>query len=309
MKNYSLKYRTFDQVLSEVQLDFKKFHAENLIDPATMIKVVKRVNYDLGLRIFKTKDAVIDIEKGRGKLPNDFNVINFAFILGKHKVVVPKVQGTHTETVPLGTTYNPGVNEIVVCAEPVVSENITCNECTNAIDTCNCSCKVRVNCKGEAYHVIQKFKYETHVFYEFYPIRIVDDGKVVDLDCPNKRWVAPNKAYIKDNFIYTSFQSGKLYVNYQGIMEDEEGNLLAPDHDLLNEYYEYAIKERILENLLADDVPVNAGLINRIDAKLRASRNNARSLVSMPDFAELKKIWEVNRKAQYSRYYKMFQSY
>lgn len=309
MKNYNLSYRTFDQVMADVTLDFKKFHSENLIDPVTLIKVVKRVNYDLGLKIYKTKEAVIDIDKRRGKLPADFNVINFAFILGKHQVVMPSIQGVQTESVLLNSTYEPGVNEIDVCAEPVVNSNVVCDTCDNKINTCSCDCKVRVNCKGEAYHIIQKFKLETHVFYEFHPIRIVDDGVTVDLDCPNKKWLSPNKAFIKDGFIYTSFNTGKLYINYQGILEDEQGNLLAPDHEYLNEYYEYAIKERILENLLADDIPVNGGFISRIDAKLRAARNIARGFVSMPDFKDLRRIWEVNRKAQYHKYYKMFQSY
>ena len=63
--NYTLKYRTFDQLLADAQSDFKKYHLESLIDPQDMIKVAKRVNYDLGLRINDTKEVILEVEKGR----------------------------------------------------------------------------------------------------------------------------------------------------------------------------------------------------------------------------------------------------
>ena len=39
-----------------------------------------------------------------------------------------------------------------------------------------------------------------------------------------------------------------------------------------------------------------------------AARNNALSFVNTPDFAQLKNLWEKNRKAQYHNYYNMFKS-
>jgi hypothetical protein len=46
-----------------------------------------------------------------------------------------------------------------------------------------------------------------------------------------------------------------------------------------------------------------------VETRLRASRNNALSFVNTPNFAEMKKMWEVNRRAQYHNYYNMFLSY
>ena len=67
--NYTLKYRTFDQLLDEVFVDFQNYNLMNMIEPHQLIKVAKRVNYDLGLRIFMTKQAVLEVEKGKAKLP------------------------------------------------------------------------------------------------------------------------------------------------------------------------------------------------------------------------------------------------
>jgi hypothetical protein len=84
--NYTLKYKTFDQLLVEVMGDFKKYEQSNLIDPQDMIKVAKRVNYDLGLRLHKTKERILEVEKGRVRLPNDFYVLDIPQSNIYHKV-------------------------------------------------------------------------------------------------------------------------------------------------------------------------------------------------------------------------------
>ena len=37
------------------------------------------------------------------------------------------------------------------------------------------------------------------------------------------------------------------------MMVNEDGELMVVDHDMINEYYEYALKQRILENLVMND--------------------------------------------------------
>ena len=46
-----------------------------------------------------------------------------------------------------------------------------------------------------------------------------------------------------------------------------------------------------------------------VESRLRAARNNALSFVNTPDFAEMQKVWTMNRRAQYHNYYNMFLSY
>ena len=43
--NYTFKYRTFDELLNDVLVDFQVFSLENMIDPQTLIKVARRLNY------------------------------------------------------------------------------------------------------------------------------------------------------------------------------------------------------------------------------------------------------------------------
>ena len=54
--NYTLKYRTFDQLLEDIMVDFQTFSLENMLEPQSLIKVATRANYELGLRINQTKE-------------------------------------------------------------------------------------------------------------------------------------------------------------------------------------------------------------------------------------------------------------
>ena len=68
----SNKYRTFDQLLEDVSVDFSTYALEGMIEPKQLIKVATRGNYDRGLRIHRTKETVVEIEHGKAKLPTDY---------------------------------------------------------------------------------------------------------------------------------------------------------------------------------------------------------------------------------------------
>lgn len=313
MSRYNLKYKTFDQLLDEVKSDLDSYNLEGLIKPEQLIKVAKRVNYELGLRIHQTKNAVLEVEHGRAKLPNDFMILNFMYILGHHKTVNPMIQGTHVEEVPLDApTYHPGQASIDICAtpDPCPEPEPECPDPCQAPEPCGCNtcnCSTWMNCKGEEMKLIQKIKMETREWSEFYRIKLINtDEALFDENCPNNRWMASHTAFIRDGYIYTSFKEGKLYVNYQGMLEDEECRLLVLDHDMINEFYEYAMKDRILENLLINGQPVTQGALQLIAQKLRAARNNSYSIVNTPDYKELKDVWIANRKSMFHKYYDMF---
>jgi cyclopropane fatty-acyl-phospholipid synthase-like methyltransferase len=91
-------------------------------------------------------------------------------------------------------------------------------------------------------------------------------------------------------------------------MEDDYGNLLVLDHPFANEFYEYALKQRIFENLLMAGESTVSNYLQIIEQRLRSARNNALSYINTPDFKEMEKNWDMNRKAMYHRYYNMFKS-
>lgn len=327
--NYTLRYKTFDQLMDEISLDFQNLDLENFIEPHQLIKVAKRVNYDLGLRIMMTKETLLDVEKGRVKLPNDFFVLNYAMICDEGSVSTIMPQGTHIEERKIIPSYQETPSVISPCTDGSVNCQV-CQQCTCEATPCGCtpvvptacsttsynplvpfgdSCvkpRVFMNCKGDCYELVQIVNStQTNHYKVLLPLKILENPQDVDCGCPNLYMNTPNQAWIQNGYLYTSFKTGKVYINYQGMMEDDDGNLLVPDHDMLNEYYEYALKERILENLIMNDEPVDKKY-QIVMQRLRVARNNALSIVNTPNFSEMKRVFDMNRKAQYYKYYDMF---
>lgn len=315
--NYTLRYRTFDQLIDDISSDFPKYDLEEAIRPEQLIKVARRVNYELGLRVFKTREMVLEVEKGRVKLPDNFYTLNFALMCGEYETKQYMPQGTHIEERPIDAvapTYQVAPPEVIpVCEQepqPVDPPTDPCDPCNNQ-DACspavpkNC----QLNCKGDKYELVQILKSQTRTYKFLRPLRMLENAMDIDCDCPNLYWESPMTAWIKDGWLYTNFKEGNVYINYQSMMEDDEGNLLVVDHELINEYYEYALKQRIIENLIMNGEVVNQAQIQLIEKGLREYRNKAKSLVNTPNFSELKKLWQKNRKAQYHKYYDMFKSY
>jgi hypothetical protein len=292
--NYSLKYRTFDQLFEDVSIDFRNYTLDGKVDPSTLLKVARRCNYELGFRIYKTRQIVLDVTHYKVRLPDDFHVLNYALVCGEFTVTEAMPQGTNIEERLVVPKYTPDPGTPDACAIPV-------DPC-DPPDPCTGTCLTKC---GDEYQLIQKIATTTRTFKQTYPLYISDQDKV-ECECPNTMWKgAINEANIENGFLKTNFESGKVYINYMGDMIDDNGNILVPDHELINEYYEYALKERILENLIWNDEAVG-NKYELVAMKLRAARNNAMSLVNMPNFKELQKLWKVNRKAQYSKYFNMF---
>jgi len=328
--NYTIKYRTFNQLLEDVTVDMNTFALENMIEPQTLIKLAKKLNFELGLRVNQTKEVVLEVCHGKVKLPDDFYVWNYGMVCLERTESVGysgSVGGTNIQEVP----YQEVPSTINTCALPTVNCR-TCNSnpCNHTAacdlnspivdpiptafdpnnpygDTCIAP-RVFMNCKGEKYELVQVVNPGlTRTYRSLVPLRMTA-SREIECDCPNLYYEGANQGSIKNGFLFTSFDTGNVYVNYQGAMEDDQGNLLVPDHDLINEYYEYAFKQRILENLYINGEDV-AQRIQIVEQRVKSARNNALSFINTPNFREMEQLWWTNRRAQYGKYYDMFKSY
>jgi hypothetical protein len=286
--NYTLQYRTFESLLEDVKIDLRTLTLENRIDPAQLIKVAMRVNYDLGLRINVTKEAILEVEKGHVRLPDDFYVMNYGLMLYQGYETITPAQGTNVQDVT--PTWRPWVEQ---------------NSCSNVSLPEQPVCFSK--CNDNTYQIIQVVNQQKRAYRNFVPIRF-RNSKFVDCNWPDLFGSERDEAWIKDGFLYTTVEQASVYINYQGTFTDNNGDLLIPDHPMLNEYYEYAVKKRILENLVMDGENVSAQY-QLVAQEYRAARNNALTIVNTPNFSEMEKLWAMNRKAMYSKYYDMFKSH
>ena len=280
MNNYLLKYKTFDQLMSEVRNDFKHYEANGMIDESELIKIAQYINRQLGNKLRQNKEQMLYVEKGRVRLPGDFHKMNMA-VLCIHSTLTHKVvRGDQRE-------YKEVCNTVPLTG---------CEPCNPIPKPCT-----RLTECGQEYQIVETTAYETRTWKEFQRLYV----KGQPSGCFNSN-PAVNNAYIKNGWLYTNFDEGTVYISYLGQMEDEDGNLLVLDHDLVNPYYEYALKRRLLENLLLakEDVAQN---LNLIEQRYKEAKVEARTLINTPDKAEMDKFHDLNRQAHYIKYYHMFQ--
>ena len=164
----SHKYRTFDQLYEDVSIDFARYTLEGMVDPAQLIKVATRVNYDLGLKIHKTKEVVLEIEHGKAKLPCNFAYLNYAFRCGSYTVSQTMPSGTHIDTTN-EVPYVPAPGESGPCDDP----------------SCRDVCVIKTCENKHQYQLVQKVNSSTWRSYSvFVPLRIQTVNGYT-CDCPN----------------------------------------------------------------------------------------------------------------------------
>lgn len=112
-------------------------------------------------------------------------------------------------------------------------------------------------------------------------------------------------AYLKNNCIHVpGVKDGILRISYTSKMENEEGEYIVLDHPLVNDYYEYSIKERLFENLVMAGHPEYAQRMQLAGQKAEMNKIQANGYVNTPDFAELKRNHRMQRARTYHKYYR-----
>jgi hypothetical protein len=377
-----LKYRTFDELLDSVKIDIRTYDLEGMIDDQTLIKVVQRVNYDLGLKINPNRTKMLEVSNYRAKLPSDFYVLNHALLctgsietetpplwsyktyqqgvadgiyqaefeiyrnmveqctqvltiapgintvthnLGTNYVIVQALAANHTllnleiividqDTIQLVSNYTTTYSGVVVTIMGSKSScDATCppdpcpippNPCV--IDSSPCH-ESKLTSENGTPVVIDRCNGRTRKFKNLFRLGIVKNNSV-SADCVDVNSRNYYNVFLKNGFLETNFKEGEVLVMYESVMETDKGELMVLSHPYADEYYEYALKERIYENL-AQAGENTVQLMQLMSSKLREARNKALGFINTPDFGEMKQIWETNKKAQYHNYYDMFKNH
>lgn len=297
--NYLLQYKNFDELLAEVLMDFKKWASNSMIDGSELIKVAQKINKRLGNKLRREKEVILYVEKGKVRLPLDFYKHTSAAMCFDYEVTSKVRTGAQREYTTTSTVI----------------------PCTSLEQDPNVKPCVRMNDCGTALELIETTKYETRKYKQMGKLTVFMSKRLWPDQHPQEFHEHPfgypempstpykqyfYEAYIQDKFLYTNFQTGKVYLSYLGDMEDAEGNLIVLDHPMINDYYEYALKQRIIENLMANGEIIPQNLFQLIEARYKAAKVEGESLVNMPDFADMHTAHAINRHAMYNKYYLTF---
>lgn len=202
--------------------------------------------------------------------------------------------------------YNDPNTATFTCDIPV-----NCDCTTPAIDTCAVvkadpwkQNKVYTICDGTiGIKVMQICTNECREYEYFSPVYMIPSRQVSAFMNPRLVGMnAPNQAMLRDGFMQFALPCGQVYINYQGIMEDDEGNLLVLDHPKINFFYEWAFKKTILENLYINGEPDIERRLQYVNTEYQKAKIDAITIVNTPDHRVMTETFQIIRKNAAQRF-------
>lgn len=214
--------------------------------------------------------------------------------------------------------YWDAVDGYICPPVPAVPDPCSCD--TTVVDSCVAinpdpwkQARIQSFCKDSTSElvIVQENQGYCREYTNFVPVTFVPTRYASDFSNPNRFPINCLQAQIKSGFIYIpSVNCGKLYINYQGVLEDEEGNLMALDHPMINMYYESAVKERVLQNLY-----FNTGderyrtLWKEMKLIYQEDRQRALSIANTPEVYEMQQTYNLMKRTKEWKYFNPFSKY
>lgn len=260
-----LKYKTFDQLMASVKSDLHLYADNNLIDERNCIKVVKECNAILGLKINPIIETVLCIKDFKADMPLNLKQAYSAFmVFQQSKGLLSSSYGTSTRQYSKEQLLNKGI--------------------TPTQGSC------RLSACGEQFFVTQKFEQTEVIFDKIVPVYLSQSALSKFTKTSPSRLFNKQREFeidFKEQEIITNIESGTLYLSYLSDLVDEEGNLLILDHDLVQFYYEWAVKAKILEDIYYNSEADVKMKLEDARQHVGFERNKAVSLILKPEYREL----------------------
>lgn len=283
-----LRYKTFDQLMASIESELPTYADSGLIDRRSYIKTVRKVNASLGLKIYTENQAVITVKDYKSVLPADFMFLQLALACNVQYVRIPKLRGLQTE------------------AHSSKDEDVP----IDIINPCDHKCAIN-ECNGVMW-ITQKIGDRTIKYEHIDKISLSKGSHPFCSDtCMNFRFKSPNQMHIDTDgeTVHFSFREGDVYISYLADMVDKDNNVLVLDHPLVNDYYEYSVKKKLFENLELNKEGDFERDFVLVSNELRKARTEAINFVNTPEYGDIIKMYESNRRRFYNQYARYFDEY
>lgn len=239
--NVPWSYVKLSQVMASVKSDLSIYDDAGMIDEDRVIKIIAECNEKLGQRIYKSRECKIQVCDFKAPLPTDLYKIENMFAT---EVV---------NAVNLNPTF--GAKQYEFSSKPPKDKTkiITYGK-MGCVDSCN-NC-YWVSDRAPA-AVQQEIQYEKIV-----PLSLTDriHSKLIEYS-PCNHYKGEFKVDLNEEEFNFSFENGEVYLCYLGNLISEDGEIEIPFHPKLNPYYEYAIMEKILQDIFLNS---DADVINKL---------------------------------------------
>lgn len=284
--NTPWKYITLTQLLSSVKSDLNLYDDAGLIDEDRVIKIIAECNEKLGQRIYKPKECKIVVKDYKASIPEDLYKIQNIF--------ATKTMASYNTNAFFGARQVEFTE-----TKPEDETKIITYGKMGCVDSCN-------NCYWVADRR-EKSSVSEIVYQTIYPLSISNSVQNKCLPySPCTNWKGEYQVDLDENDFNFSFKEGEVYVSYLGNLEDENGELQIPFHPKLNSYYEYSVKEKILEDLFLNSEADVVEKIRYINEKKREAYAIAWNYVQTRQVNEWTKVQENLQRDYYNKWYKIF---
>lgn len=167
--------------------------------------------------------------------------------------------------------------------------------------------KVRTICNGAVDIAIEQIcQHEVRHYHNFEKLFIQPNRQASAFSSNDQFRTAGNIAYICNQYLELGRECCKVYMNYQGLLEDKHGNLMVLDHPLINEFYEIAVKERILFNLYINGEPDLERRHKAMETKLIRAEHEAMEVAYTPDWQVVVQTYRSLRKHENEKHFAPF---
>lgn len=292
-----LKYITLTALMASIEDDFHKWSDAGLVDQSKYIKVVRECNEKLGIRIYDSKHTILyvtegpEFRHGRADLPLDFYKMEMAFALHKRTV---------NSMLPIG----PGMQQVMA---PPTLQQIQSGQVTNTTGCC-------LDAAGDCSWLIKTPLTQLQVqINDVVPLEIFEGSH------DHFTEYSPNRGHHRNNhrrngltinveegYIETDFHEGVVYMSYLADMRNEAGEITIPFHPSLNEYYEWAVKTRILQNILYNGEADVAQLYKDAQKERNFAFHDAVNFVMGKEYREWDKYEKERSDKFFRKYYQIF---
>lgn len=233
---------TFQDFLAELKVSMRQYFENGLIDDITVERLVRQAVRRFGENVTVLQEAVIDIENGRGQLPESFFSLYMAIKCDRDRIEVSEEDKPILVNSFFWTNVQLKGREWNLCTGEESKNEV--EEFTIKEETYINGCKV-----NKCYKNPQRLRLTKSV-----------KKTLCDRDCYKEfREGSPYEINIIGNTIYTNFDEGEIYLQYKGFDEDEEGFIIIPDTprgELFN-YVNYYVKRNLLEEIMMNGEDVN----------------------------------------------------
>lgn len=276
----SLKYITLSKIIASVKNDFSAYENQGFIDESRIIKTIALCNEKLGIRIRDKKECFLPVRNFHAELPADFGKVAFTCAIETNSFGISNYRDPFNNTVTLD------MREEARCQ---ASLNVLTQGCQN-----DCPLQVIKRCGTDL----------VTTYTNLIPLSLTKaSDNYKDPFCFNKK--GKYAIDINEETIDLPFREGELYFMYFTNLQNENGELMVPFHPLISNWYEWCIKEKILQDMLFNS---DGDIVNKL--KYASSEKakywlDALSFVSDPFYKELQQIQHRKELAFYDQYYNL----